>query len=135
MPLIQEIWVINNTGVIQFNLQLGGGPLQEGLLGGFIAALETFCNNLTKADLKSIIFGMTRFTIGQLGIGDFLIAIRTESTVPEKKVNKALLGLREKLKNYLQKKGASNPEHHHMTNFGFSLEFDDEINDIFFSMG
>ncbi len=134
MPLIQEIWVINDAGVIIFNLQLGGTPLQKELLGGFIAALEKFTDNLSKADLKSIIFGSTRFTICPLGISEMILAIRTETTIQEKKVNKILLELREKLNKYLQNKLRANPEHNQANNLGFSLEFDDAISEIFLKM-
>ncbi len=136
MPLIQEIWIINSAGVILFNLQLVGTPLHDQLLGGFIAAMENFCDNLDdvgKADVKSIVFSSTRFSLGRLGIGDLLIAVRTETATPEKKVNKTLRELREKLKKYVQKKGVATPQDRPLANFGFSLEFDDEINDIFFT--
>ncbi len=85
--------------------------------------------------MKSIIFGSTRFSLGQLGISDMIIAIRTASDIPEKKVYKALVELREKLKNYFENKAALNHQNQPMVNIGFNLELDEGINDIFFSMG
>ncbi len=134
MPLIQEIWVINKAGVILFNLQLGGTPIQRELLGGFISALEQFAGNLEEADVKSVILGSTRFSLAPLGKADLILAVRTESDLPEKKANKHLHDLREKLTNYLHKKSSATLNSQGIANVGFTLEFDDEINDIFFNM-
>lgn len=131
MPIVQEIWVTNNTGVVLFNLQLAGDPLKFELLGGFITALEQFSEILEQAGVKSVTFGPIRFSFGPLGIANLIFAVRTDITVPEKKANKIWLDLREKLRSHFIKKWKFNPDRPELSNIGFSLEFDEEINDIF----
>lgn len=134
MPIVQEIWIINSTGVVLFNLQLAGGPLKFELLGGFIAALEQFSEILEQAGVKHVIVGPIRFSLGPLGIANLIIAVRTDSTDSEKKVHKIWVELREKLRSNFIKKWKFNPDHPELSNVGFSLEFDEEINDIFLNL-
>lgn len=134
MPLIQEIWVINKAGVILFNLQLGGTPIRKELFGEFISALEQFTNHLEKADVKSVILGPIRLTLTLLDFADMILAVRTESEIPEKKVNKSLQDLREKLRMHFVKRGQASPSGQELKNVGLIFEFDDEINEIFFNL-
>jgi G3E family GTPase len=120
--------------MILFNLQLGGTPIRKELFGEFISALEQFTDHLEKADVKSVILGPIQLTLSQLDFADLVLAVRTESIIPEKKVNKILQDLRDKMRMHFVKKTRGSPTSQILTNIGFSLEFDDEINDIFFNL-
>lgn len=127
---IQEIWVLDRNGVVQFNLRLEDAFVHQEVVGGFLAAMNNFKSELdVEGRITNINIGAFRLSMISFGEGNMILAARSRQDSKEKRVTKALRKLRSQIYDYF--KTRTPPEE---GKYGVIFEFDDDLSNIFFEM-
>ncbi|MBD3230202.1 MAG: hypothetical protein GF329_18635 [Candidatus Lokiarchaeota archaeon] len=96
MRIIEEIWIINPSGVTIFNLS-EGEKVDPQLIGGFFSAINSFIQQLGEKNLKTLILGRSKMTILQ-GFKKLLFIARSKKDAKNKKILKMLNFVEEEFK-------------------------------------
>lgn len=88
MRVINEIWIIDPSGITLFNMSKEEN-IDAVLFGGFFSAIQNFISNLGEKELKSLVLGNSQLMVYQ-GDRDFLFISRSDLKSKEKKIIKYL---------------------------------------------
>ncbi len=88
MRVIEEIWIINSSGITIFNLSKEGS-IDPILIGGFFSAIQNIAKELGEDELNSIILGESKITVFH-GHHDLLYISRSKKKVKDKEIIKNL---------------------------------------------
>ncbi|MDD1778509.1 MAG: hypothetical protein LUQ65_10110 [Candidatus Helarchaeota archaeon] len=64
MRVINEIWIINSSGITLFNISKDE-KIDPLLFGGFFSAIQSFIKNLGETELKTLVIGASKITVYQ----------------------------------------------------------------------
>ncbi|TFF96188.1 MAG: hypothetical protein EU547_06720 [Promethearchaeota archaeon] len=84
MRVVEEVWIVNPSGVTMFNLS-EGEKIDPQLIGGFFTAIQQFVESLGEKNLKTIILGDSKITVYQ-GFKNLLFIARSKKNVKDKKL-------------------------------------------------
>jgi len=84
MRVINEIWIIDPSGITLYNLSKEQN-IDAGLFGGFFTAIQNFISSLGEKELKSLVLGSSKLMIYH-GNQDFLFISRSDMKSKEKKI-------------------------------------------------
>ncbi|HUX99113.1 MAG TPA: hypothetical protein VMV49_06130 [Candidatus Deferrimicrobium sp.] len=84
MRIINEVWIINPSGITLFNLSKDErvDPL---LIGGFFSAIQSFIRELGEKELKTLILGETKIILFQ-GPEGYLFISRSSKKVKDETI-------------------------------------------------
>jgi hypothetical protein len=84
MRVVEEIWIVNRSGITMFNLS-EGDKIDPQLIGGFFTAIQQFVESLGEKNLKTIILGDSKITVYQ-GFNELLFITRSKKDAKDKKL-------------------------------------------------
>ncbi|MHA1786082.1 MAG: hypothetical protein ACTSVY_13835 [Candidatus Helarchaeota archaeon] len=84
MRNIDEIWIVDSSGITLFNLSKEEN-IDPILIGGFFSSLNTFVSELGEKRLNSLSLGDSKITIYQ-GKRDFMFISRSRKEVKDKNI-------------------------------------------------
>lgn len=84
MRVVNEIWIINSSGITLFNLSKDENidPL---LFGGFFSAIQAFAKTLGESSLKTIVIGDSKLTVYQ-GKEGYLFVSRSSQKIKDDQI-------------------------------------------------
>jgi hypothetical protein len=84
MRIINEVWIINPSGITLFNLSKDEkvDPL---LIGGFFSAIQSFIKELGEKELKTLILGDSKIVLFQ-GTDGYLFISRSNKKVKDETI-------------------------------------------------
>ncbi|MHA1145458.1 MAG: hypothetical protein ACTSRW_12020 [Candidatus Helarchaeota archaeon] len=88
MKDIEEIWIINSSGIPVFNVQTAS-DLDPILVAGFLSSLETYVKSMGDKKINSISLGESKIILKH-GNHGFLFISRSKRNAKEKKIMKSL---------------------------------------------
>lgn len=95
-PLIEEIWVISNSGVTLFN-QNTNYAIDRQLFGAFIYSINNFATNLTNNELKSMDIGENRINFCKCSETGILIVCKSSTKIRKELINQYLEKIRKSI--------------------------------------
>jgi hypothetical protein len=84
MRVVNELWIINSSGITLFNLSKDE-TIDPLLFGGFFSAIQAFVKNLGESSLKTLVIGDSKLTVYQ-GREDFLFVSRSSQKIKDVKI-------------------------------------------------
>ncbi|NHI94049.1 MAG: hypothetical protein EAX96_16285 [Candidatus Lokiarchaeota archaeon] len=85
---IDEIWIVDGSGVTLFNISKGG-TVDPTLLGGFFSSLNLFISQIGEKKLNSLSLGDSKIMLYQ-GKLDLMFISRSRKDVKEKEITEHL---------------------------------------------
>ncbi|MHA1379525.1 MAG: hypothetical protein ACTSRG_14220 [Candidatus Helarchaeota archaeon] len=87
MRAIDEIWIIQESGLTLFNLSKD--TIDSTLVGGFFSAIQTMLGSIGEQEIKSLVLGESKIKIfnGKFGL---LFVSRSKKNVKDKVIEKLL---------------------------------------------
>ncbi|MFX1451239.1 MAG: hypothetical protein ACFFCM_10380 [Promethearchaeota archaeon] len=95
MHLVNEIWIITDSGLTIYN-QMVEEKIDKDLFGGFIAAIHSFIKAMGEELCKSITMGNSQIVIMLDKINSLYFVGRSDVKVKEKKIEEYLSKIMEK---------------------------------------
>ncbi|NHI94164.1 MAG: hypothetical protein EAX96_16860 [Candidatus Lokiarchaeota archaeon] len=87
MREIEEIWIINESGITLFNFSKD--ELDPTLFGGFISAIQNFIKEIGNQKIESIIMGSSQLTLLKSKY-DLIFVARSDKKIKKKNIEKHL---------------------------------------------
>lgn len=88
MEKIEEVWVIEDSGICLFNQSVG--KVDETLFSGFLSSLQTFIQTIGEDKLKKIEMGNSKITIYNLTDYKIFIVLKSEKKTNDKFLEKKI---------------------------------------------
>ncbi|MHA1299250.1 MAG: hypothetical protein ACTSO9_07445 [Candidatus Helarchaeota archaeon] len=88
MDKIEEVWVIEESGVCLFNQSLGN--IDETLFSGFLSSLQSFIETIGEEKLRRIEMGNSKITIFNLEEYKILIVLKSPKKTSDKYLEKKI---------------------------------------------
>jgi hypothetical protein len=87
MTVLQDIWILNKTGIVLFN-RVFDAQMKSQLFGGLMSALNTFAEKLADGGLSNFELSDKKFFIKKAG--QFIFVTSSSKKAKEKKVTEQL---------------------------------------------
>ncbi|MHA1380867.1 MAG: hypothetical protein ACTSRG_21075 [Candidatus Helarchaeota archaeon] len=88
MNKIEEVWLIEESGICLYNQSLG--TVDETLFSGFLSSLQTFIETIGEERLKKIEMGNSKITIAHLEEYKIILALRSPKKTKDKYLEKKI---------------------------------------------
>jgi hypothetical protein len=90
MPyFIEELWIFSDDGIPLVEIYKNP-ELDNGLMGGFFSAIESFSKEVTGSGIKSIVLGDDKYVLTRCLEDRIILVCKTEKNVKKKTIDKFL---------------------------------------------